>query len=946
MRFALGLGYVILLLVVGLWFVGTHFMAGTVPNYSGSRSVKGLSSTVTIDRDAYAVPHIHAATESDAYFGLGYAMAQDRLLQMEFFRRIGEGRMSEILGKKSLTLDTWSRTIGFWRIANELWSKAAPDTRAVLTAYTNGINSYIDGTTGSFGFGFDALGVRPRHWQPQECFLVARLMAWQMNFSYFTDAAFSDIALTLDSAHMRWLYPNYSPDGATTLGDQRAATSDQGLLDAHVGAQLSTPKASVAPKPATAKPATAKPAAAKPAAAKPAIPKPATPKPATPKTVTPRKTGDLGLPQSVARFFAQVATDLRSIGGVPALGGGSNAFAVGPQRTLNHQAILENDTHLDLHSPASWYVAHISSDDGLNVAGFLVPGMPVFIAGRTESVSWGITNAMADESDFFIERQDSTHTPSFRVIHDSILVKDSLGGKTPHAVQLLVRMTTHGPVVSDLSPFALAGAFDPTLGIGTRDTSIYGPSRVVSLMWNGEYALGDEAGGFVRMVHAKSVAQARTLLHDYATPCLNICFADRSGAIAYQYAGRLPKRSGSEERVLLTRDGANPAEQWLGFLPFADLPNSTSPARGYLVSANNPATANRAVAQGNNWEPSSRADRLTTLLDTARWVDTGWVRKAMVDIVSPYAAQRVLPYLLALFPDNERHTIEADSTALFQIDSMRIAWKEDSIRRHSQVTDSALRVVLSADSALIRTRHPTRDTSHIAQIDPFMRQVLTYLRNWDGGMRTEEIAPTIYSVFLIRLIENTYRDELGPTHYSEFVFVNNVPIRSLLRILPDSANVWWDDRGTRTTEVRDTIVLRSFRESLRILARTFGRDMRTWQWGRLHTLTFDHPFASAGKLIAHLVNIDAGAMPGDPTSVLQGSYRMTEPFAMRIGPSMRLIADMKSDELLAVLPTGNSEAMFGDHYRDMLELYKHGDLLHIPLHGTGQKWTRLELKPQ
>jgi penicillin amidase len=937
MRFALGLGYVVLLLVVGLWFVGTHFMAGTIPNYTGSRSVKGVTATVTIDRDAYAVPHIHGATEADAYFGLGYAMAQDRLLQMEFFRRIGQGRMSEITGKKSLTLDAWSRTVGFWRIANELWTKAAPDTRAVLTAYTNGINAYIDGTTGSFGFGFDALGIRPRHWQPQECFLVARLMSWQMNFSYFTDAAFGDIALRLDSAHLHSLYPNYPADGATTLegiGEQRTGMGDQ---------------KSAALKPVSLKTVASKAATPKPAAPKPLTPKAVAPKPspkAAPNANAPRKTGALEIPTSVTRVLAQVATDLRSLGIVPALGGGSNAFAVGPQRTINRSAILENDAHLDLHSPASWYLAHISSDDGMNVAGFLVPGMPVFIAGRTESLSWGITNAMADESDFFIERQDSTHTPSFRVLKDSILVKDSLGGKTPHVVPLVIRMTSHGPVMSDLSPFALAGAFDPSLAIATRDTSTFGPSRVVSMMWNGEYALGDEAGGFIRMVHAKSAAQARTLLRDYATPCLNICFADRSGTIAYQYAGRLPKRSGSEERVLLPRDGANPTDQWLGFIGVADLPSSVNPPRGYLVSANNPATSSRAVAQGNNWEPSSRADRLSTLLDTARWVDTGWVRKAMVDIVSPYAANRVLPYLLALFPDNERHTIEADSTALFQIDSMRLAWKEDSIRRHSQVTDSALRVVLSADSLLTRTRHPTRDTSHIAALDPFIRQVLTYLRNWDGGMRTEEIAPTIYSLFLVRLIENTYRDELGPTHYSEFVFVNNVPIRSLLRILPDSTNVWWDDRGTRAIEPRDTIILRSFRESLRILARTFGRDMRTWQWGRLHTLTFDHPFASAGPLIAHLVNIDAGGMPGDPTTVLQGSYRMTQPFAMRIGPSMRLIADMQSDELLAVLPTGNSEAMFGDHYRDMVDLYKHGDLLHIPLHGTNPKWKRLELKPQ
>jgi penicillin amidase len=277
---------------------------------------------------------------------------------------------------------------------------------------------------------------------------------------------------------------------------------------------------------------------------------------------------------------------------------------------------------------------------------------------------------------------------------------------------------------------------------------------------------------------------------------------------------------------------------------------------------------------------------------------------------------------------------------------MRIYWKEDSLRRHTQLTDSALAVVFAQDSETIRRLHPNRDTIQRRPVDPFTNQVLLYLRNWDGGMRTEEIAPTIYSMFLMRLFENTYEDELGPKHYAEFVFLNNVPFRSILRILPDSANVWWDDTRTRAVENRDTIVMKSFREALRILARTFGRDMRTWQWGRLHTLTFDHPFASQGTLLAHLVNVEAGAMPGDPTTVLQASYRVEQPFAMHVGPSMRMIADMRSNELLAILPTGNSEAIFSDHYKDMLDLYKRGQLLRVPLSGSDPSWKRFELLPQ
>jgi acyl-homoserine lactone acylase PvdQ len=87
-------------------------------------------------------------------------------------------------------------------------------------------------------------------------------------------------------------------------------------------------------------------------------------------------------------------------------------------------------------------------------------------------------------------------------------------------------------------------------------------------------------------------------------------------------------------------------------------------------------------------------------------------------------------------------------------------------------------------------------------------------------------------------------------------------------------------------------------------------------------------------------------MPGDPTTVLQGGYRIEQPFAMHVGPSMRMIADMKTDELLAVLPTGNSESIFSDHYKDMLDLYKSGELLHVPLSGTSARWKRFELLAQ
>src|SRR5581483_7963542 len=216
-RFALGLGYLIFLLAVGLILLGVHFMSGTVPNDSGSAKVPGISATVDIDRDDYAIPHIHAATEHDAYFGLGYAEAQDRLFQMELERRLGEGRMSELFGPRSIPLDTWARTIGFARIADEMWRHSGSHTRDVLTAFVSGINAYLKDHRSHLSFEFDALTLQPEDWRPQDCLVIGRLMSWEMNFSYMTDAAFSDFSLALDSVHLHALFPQYHDDGATVI---------------------------------------------------------------------------------------------------------------------------------------------------------------------------------------------------------------------------------------------------------------------------------------------------------------------------------------------------------------------------------------------------------------------------------------------------------------------------------------------------------------------------------------------------------------------------------------------------------------------------------------------------------------------------------------------------------------------------------------------------------
>jgi acyl-homoserine lactone acylase PvdQ len=112
----------------------------------------------------------------------------------------------------------------------------------------------------------------------------------------------------------------------------------------------------------------------------------------------------------------------------------------------------------------------------------------------------------------------------------------------------------------------------------------------------------------------------------------------------------------------------------------------------------------------------------------------------------------------------------------------------------------------------------------------------------------------------------------------------------------------------------------------------------------MHTLTFRHPFSKSNGLIAKIADVEYGPAPGGPTTPLQATYHLWAPYEEIVGPSMRMIADMKTNDLLAVLPTGNSEAIFGNHYRDMLDLYKKGELVRISLTQPASNLRRFELR--
>src|SRR6187399_1181055 len=126
-----------------------HYLRRSLPLLDGTIAVTGIRSTVDIVRDADAIPHVFASNKADALFGLGYLHAQDRLWQMELQRRIGHGRLSEVLGAAALQQDRFLRTVGFGRAAKTAWASTPDWAKQQIDAYVAGVNAFLSTHHGS-----------------------------------------------------------------------------------------------------------------------------------------------------------------------------------------------------------------------------------------------------------------------------------------------------------------------------------------------------------------------------------------------------------------------------------------------------------------------------------------------------------------------------------------------------------------------------------------------------------------------------------------------------------------------------------------------------------------------------------------------------------------------------------------------------------------------------
>lgn len=207
------------------------YLNQSLPQKEGILLVEGLDSQVKIIRDEHAVPHIFADTDHDAFFAMGYLHAQDRLWQMEYKRRLGQGRLSEILGSNGLRTDQFMKTLGLYRVAKLALQSLDDTALQSLMAYVNGVNAWLQ-EAHTLPVEFYILDFRPEYWQPEDSLLQIKLMALNLGSNYSQELIFDLLIKELGLTKAAELMPNY-PSQAVTVTQATGMTDEvllQGLL--------------------------------------------------------------------------------------------------------------------------------------------------------------------------------------------------------------------------------------------------------------------------------------------------------------------------------------------------------------------------------------------------------------------------------------------------------------------------------------------------------------------------------------------------------------------------------------------------------------------------------------------------------------------------------------------------------------------------------------------
>jgi penicillin amidase len=517
--------------------VGGIFDIGLGLNEVPEETIKleGLENEVTILIDKYGVPHIYAESAEDAYFGLGYMHAKDRLFQMVMQKHLAAGRISELVGAYANSSDKMYRTIGLERTAiNSLnWFLENADTNPdvdfalrLMDSQVEGINTFIESmTTATKPIEFQLLGISPEPWRKIDMFLGASFITWSLTGD-FNDLIRLWLRENIQNDTMyEELYPDLMPYQIYVVQEQtNLSLSD--YPDAPGGYPIALPP----------------------------------PSQSCSENIADIEKEKLA---NILRYLIPLVDPLGLKENF-----GSNNWAVSGNRTSTGSPILCNDAHMPIVAPNLVYEAHLSVPGVMNVMGVTLPGMPSVEAGFNDYIAWGFTNGGLDVLDIFVEQLNPSNASEyyyngeyrpFEIVQETIHTSEGID------IPFEVKVSVHGPLID---------------GMLKGDDDI--PS-CLAMNWTGN-SVSHLIIAATKLNKAQNIEDYYDSIYWWDNPVFNFAYADTAGNIAMTVCGRIPIRNGYSGMYPVT--ALNDSVGMVSNVPYAYLPREVNPAKGYVSSTN------------------------------------------------------------------------------------------------------------------------------------------------------------------------------------------------------------------------------------------------------------------------------------------------------------------------------------------------------------------------
>lgn len=570
-----------------------------------------IPSKCQIYKNQYGISHIVGEEDLDAFFGFGFAQASDRLWQMDYLRRLALGKLSEIFGKETIQVDQFFRSLDISTTAVRIIKSLDPHSFAIIKSYSDGINAYINKFSNRLPLEFNTLGYKPNPWKPEDCIAIGRLIAFNMNFSFWLDLTFSDIASKIGYQNALKLLPT-----ETYVPQNFRIDTSKVVLDA-----------------------------------------------------SNKKTYKFSKDIKFARLFEYISNYL-----IPKpTSGGSNTWAISIIQKGKKYAILASDPHLTLHLPSIWYQSHITSKN-INVVGLFLPGIPLPLIGRNDNISWGITNVMLDDCDFFAYTLDPTgrfvlDSPGRKIKIRSVL--DTIFVKKSPPVPFYRRYIGSDPIVSDFLLMKDTSVAPTLFGFKPEKTN---QSFCLIYKWTAKF-VSNEVRALYEIAKARNWNEFKTLKNFWGAPALNFSYADKIGNIGIISAGLIPIRVNVNPNFInfVSINNSN----WVGVQKFPKEFVIYIPKSGYVFNSNN-LLVQSSVFLSHYWSDPFRAIRLNKLLSEAKPKDILDNQLLQNDIISEQA-KHIFRLVLPILINKRIYFDEVEKKALSKLNHWNFSYSPNKI---------------------------------------------------------------------------------------------------------------------------------------------------------------------------------------------------------------------------------------------------------------------------